>query len=64
MAPLPSAKNSYSPCPICPICDGKMELVYDRLNQQVCVCVDCHSGVSIPSTAWVVKQIKRSNESK
>ena len=31
-------------CPACPICNGKMELVYDRINQQVCVCTDCHSG--------------------
>jgi hypothetical protein len=40
-----------------------MELVYDRLNQQVCVCVDCHSGVSIPSSAWEVQRIKRDAKS-
>ena len=28
-----------------------MELVYDRFNQQVCVCTDCHSGLTIPVTA-------------
>jgi len=39
-----------------------MELVYDRLNQQVCVCVDCHSGVTIPSTAWAVQQLKRARK--
>jgi hypothetical protein len=36
-----------------------MELVYDRLTQQVCVCTDCHSGVTIPRTAWDVKKRKR-----
>ena len=47
-------------CPNCPICDGKMELVYDRFNQQVWVCVDCHSGLTIPTTAWEVQKRKRS----
>jgi hypothetical protein len=37
-----------------------MELVYDRFNQQVCVCLDCHSGLTIPSTAWEIQNRKRS----
>jgi len=37
-----------------------MELVYERFNQQVCVCVDCHSGLTIPAAAWEVQQKKRS----
>ena len=45
--------------PICPICDGRMEVVYARNNQQVTVCTDCHSGLTIPSTAWDVVRIKR-----
>ena len=52
------------PCPDCPICDGKMELVYDRFNQQVCVCTDCHSGLTIPVTAWEIKNRKRSGTQK
>jgi hypothetical protein len=36
-----------------------MEVVYDRLTQQVCVCVDCHSGVTIPSTALEIQRLKR-----
>lgn len=44
---------------ICPICDGRMEVVYARNNQQVTVCTDCHSGLTIPSTAWDVVRIKR-----
>jgi len=35
-----------------------MELVYDRFNQQVCVCVDCHSGLTIPAAAWEVQRQK------
>jgi hypothetical protein len=37
-----------------------MELVYDRFNQRVCVCIDCHSGLTIPASAWEVKKRKRS----
>ena len=36
-----------------------MELVYDRLNQQVGVCTDCHSGLTIPSSAWRIQRAKR-----
>ncbi len=43
----------------CPICDGKMEVVYHRNNQQVCVCTDCHSGLTVPNAAWEIARIKR-----
>ena len=43
----------------CPICGGRMEVVYARNNQQVCVCTDCHSGLTVPNTAWDVVRIKR-----
>jgi hypothetical protein len=43
----------------CPICDGRMELVYDRHHQKVMVCVDCHSGLTVPGTAWEIARIKR-----
>jgi len=36
-----------------------MELVYDRFSQQVCVCIDCHSGITIPASAWEVLRLKR-----
>ena len=52
--------GDYPPCPHCPICGGKMELVYDRFNQQVCVCTDCHSGLTIPAQAWEIQRRKRS----
>ena len=39
-----------------------MELVYDRFNQHVYVCLDCHSGVTLPSSAARVVQLKRDNK--
>jgi hypothetical protein len=43
----------------CPICDGRMEAVYNRHNQKVCVCEDCHTGITVPGTAWEIARIKR-----
>lgn len=45
--------------PICPICGGRMELVYDSPNLRVIVCVDCYSGIQIPAGAWDVALGKR-----
>lgn len=43
----------------CPVCDGRMELVYDRHHQKVLVCVDCQSGLTVPGSAWEIARIKR-----
>lgn len=43
----------------CPICNGKMEVIYSRHSQQVIVCIDCHSGLTVPANAWDVVRIKR-----
>ena len=43
---------------ICPVCDGRMEVVYARNNQQVSVCVDCHTGLTIPAFAWDILRAK------
>ncbi len=54
--------HTPEPCeviPFCPICGGKMELVYDRPHQKVCVCSDCHSGLSVPQSAWGIATAKR-----
>ena len=40
--------------PKCPMCGGQMELVYDRPRVQVCVCVDCHTSITVPMNAWDV----------
>ncbi|MGH9220676.1 MAG: hypothetical protein ACRD1W_15315 [Vicinamibacterales bacterium] len=36
-----------------------MEVVYSRNNQNVCVCVDCRTGVTVPATAWEIVSLKR-----
>lgn len=36
-----------------------METVYQRNNQTVCVCSECHTGVTVPSAAWEIARIKR-----
>jgi hypothetical protein len=45
--------------PLCPICGGEMEVVYDRHQQHVLVCRDCQSGITIPGSAWDVKKLKQ-----
>ena len=53
-------RRSEAPCVAsCPVCDGKMEVVYQRNNQTVCVCADCHTGVTVPGQAWDIARIKR-----
>ena len=44
--------------PPCPVCGGLMEVVYDRF-EKVVVCVVCHTGMSIPRRAWIVRMKKR-----
>ena len=46
----------------CPVCDGRMELVYNRHHQKVVVCVDCQSGLTVPETAWEIARIKRESK--
>ena len=44
----------YQVIPSCPVCGGRMELVYDRPTTSVGVCVDCHSAIHVPARAWAV----------
>lgn len=60
--PQPDERREAGPKPAistCPVCDGQMEVVYQRNNQQVCVCRDCQSGLTIPGHAWEIVRIKR-----
>ena len=43
----------------CPLCEGNMEVVYHRHGQQVIVCADCHTGVTVPASAWNIARVKR-----
>lgn len=45
--------------PACSICDGVMFIAYDRYQQKVCVCADCHTSITIPGSAWDVAGLKR-----
>jgi hypothetical protein len=45
--------------PDCPVCSGRLDLVYDRIGQKVYVCVDCHVGLTIPDSAWAAARQKR-----
>jgi hypothetical protein len=53
------ARDTEKTVTSCPICEGKMELVYDRHHQKVVVCVDCQSGLTVPGSAWEIARIKR-----
>jgi uncharacterized protein YbaR (Trm112 family) len=48
-----------SDLPACPVCSGRLDLVYDRFKQKVYVCVDCHVGLTVPESAWDVLRQKR-----
>ena len=51
------------PClPRCSICEGTMVLAYDRYQQKVCVCTDCHTSLTIPGSAWDVASRKRETQ--
>jgi hypothetical protein len=47
--------------PRCSICDGTMVLAYDRYRQKMCVCLDCHTSMTIPGSAWDVAARKRAS---
>lgn len=53
-------KTSYAEVviPPCPVCAGQMEVVYDR-HEKVAVCIECHTGMTIPRRAWIVRMKKR-----
>ena len=36
-----------------------METVYSRSHQKVCVCVDCHTTITVPAKAWQIRGAKR-----
>lgn len=58
MAAADRTPNASEP-PDCPVCSGRLDLVYDRLGQKVYVCVDCHVGLTVPESAWTIVRQKR-----
>lgn len=45
--------------PQCVICDGRMEIVYERAHQKVCQCMDCGCTLTVPASAWPIASAKR-----
>ena len=44
---------------ICPVCEGRMETIYSRGHQDVSVCADCGSDLTVPTTAWEIAKQKQ-----
>lgn len=40
------------------MCVGHMRVVYDSPTTKVCICVDCHTAISVPGEAWAVAHSK------
>lgn len=58
----PDEPVESGPCDVvdvCPICQGPMEAVYSRAHQKVCVCVDCHTSLTVPTLAWTIRKQKQ-----
>jgi hypothetical protein len=53
--------DTHYKIPACSICDGTMVLAYDRYRQKMCVCLDCHTSMTIPGSAWEVAARKRAS---
>ena len=50
--------------PPCPTCSGALEGVYSRFGENVYVCVECYTGITVPRKAWeiaAVKKVQRQN---
>lgn len=56
---LDDRRKNAPALPSCPICEGKTQVVYNRNNQQVIVCTDCRSGVTVPGSAWGIARDKK-----
>ena len=45
------ALNAGADLPRCPLCAGRMQLVYRRHDKTVCVCPDCDTSVNFAAPA-------------
>jgi len=41
-----------------------MELVYSRSGENVVVCIDCQTGLTIPRKAWDIAEAKQQQSGK
>ena len=47
--------------PPCPVCRGALERVYSRFGEHVYVCVECHTGITVPRRAWEIANAKNAH---
>lgn len=45
--------------PPCPVCGAALERVYSRFGEAVYVCIECHTGVTVPRRAWDIAAVKK-----
>lgn len=50
--------------PPCPICSGLLERVYSRFGENVFVCLECQTGLTVPRKAWDIANVKKSQQQK
>lgn len=55
----PFGSNTPREIPPCPTCGGVMDRVYSRFGENVFVCVECHTGMTVPKKAWDIAQVKK-----
>jgi len=48
--------------PPCPTCSGVLERVYSRYGENVFVCMECHTGLTVPRKAWDIADVKRKQQ--
>ena len=51
--PVDEPRTETASVATCPICEGKMNIVYERNNQTVSVCASCHTDVTAFG-AWTI----------
>jgi hypothetical protein len=44
--------------PPCPVCGAALERVYSRFGDTVYVCIECHTGITVPRRAWDIADVK------
>lgn len=55
----PPDSDSSRPVPPCPVCGAVIERVYSRFGENVYVCVECHTGISVPRRAWDIADVNK-----
>jgi uncharacterized protein YbbK (DUF523 family) len=45
--------------PPCPICEGSLDRVYSRFGENVFVCAECHTGLTVPRKAWDIAATRK-----